>query len=1011
MIISLTPAMSFAAEDTLTDAQKEAILAQRRDIAESHMRKITSIIWRSETDLVTTVSNDVLPEKSSEYFYLEAGRLYQGLPYSFSGGSYGSWEELITGVDDNGVFVINDLNWQQVSGTGDVGRFGTDCSGAVTQAWSQFGSSAKPQSTRNMTPKYGYLHVGEYTTGDDTMDDAEITANGDQVMYRAYAQLQKADALVHNGHVRMVVSVDVVYNEDGTINGKESTVTYLEQSRQHMREDRYHYDETYGENVWELCGVDLKLTFQSLFNYSYRPITCLELIDATAGPKTPAVTDSLSSANYGFDTLFSGTLTTSNWLIDTVQMTITDQSGDIVQQGMVIAPRSGKATRFKVPMSLFVTDTPNQMLGYIAPDVLVAGQYHCEVVCRLTTGQTFTVRDFDFDVTTTKNDIHKVAMDFTKSTIYDCPMCGTKAAQWQPLTTDYVGSGNGPKTGHYYLPESMPDNASYISTSGQTVCLHLNGKNINSRAQALSVSTSDNVGGVLNVMGDGIVSGTKPSTSYFGAAIQVSGGTVNLYGGTYRHNKNTDATDTTQRPVIGIRKDSQINMYDGAKIEGDPNVKRPNVLIYSGRFNMYGGEVVNGYGTNGGNFLVGYDSGYYLNYLCIYGGKITNGLATGMGGNIYAVHDSYVYIYGGEVSGGEAAKGGNLAINAGGNMRISGGSVTNGTATSLGNGIYGTNTTTKITSKTQIDEATGELKVSELYLKDGGVVIGAAAQYEGETYTENNAYVRFEEKAETDITLQQDMDRLFMTHDLNVDLNGFDILDLNTNGYTLTVWDSATDDYDVSDGIYGTIPADADIQIPEGYIPVTVDGKTSFHKYDIQQTELVVNTKKVGLTYKAQFLGDAVIKDGIREFGVAVRAYHAPNANTILLDTNGLTHMALSPDNWQNRKNVKSVYVVDVMDANETAAMNNARAQVPVYGIGYIKLNDGTILFSDAHCESLQSAMQYMDSLWNSAYLDDADRTELTNFCSTWRDVMLDWTDLDNIKNAIGISTAEIQLP
>ena len=44
------------AETQLTD---EEILAQRRDIAEAYMRKMTSVIWRAEEDLVyTTASGD-----------------------------------------------------------------------------------------------------------------------------------------------------------------------------------------------------------------------------------------------------------------------------------------------------------------------------------------------------------------------------------------------------------------------------------------------------------------------------------------------------------------------------------------------------------------------------------------------------------------------------------------------------------------------------------------------------------------------------------------------------------------------------------------------------------------------------------------------------------------------------------------------------------------------------------------------------------------------------------------
>lgn len=1000
LVMTMLPVVSFAAEESaLTDAEKTAILNQRRDIAEAHMRKITSMIWRCEVDTLFAVPDGVLPESASENFLLVAGRMYQGLPYSFSGGSYNSWEELVTGPDENGVYCVPDLNWQMISGGGGVARFGTDCSGAVTQAWSQIGASIRLQATKDMCPKYGYLRVGDYTASNDKIDDADIQALDSQVMYTAYAQLQKADALVHNGHVRMAVSVDVVYNEDGTINGEESTVTYLEQTRQLMREDVRHYDEALGTDVWELCGVDLKIDFATLYKYSYQPITCLELIDATAGPETPAVTDSLPSEDYGFENLFAGTLTTKNWVMDTVQMTITDRTGATVQQAMIAAPRGGVGTRYKVPMSMFLTEAPTRMLGYISPDTLKAGDYHCKVVCRLTTGQEFTVRDFDFAVTATKNDIHNIKIDFSQGTVHDCPMCGTKTAQWQPLTTDYVGSGKGPATGHYYLPESLENNTGYISFEGVNVCLHLNGKNITSTDRALTVSGSS----VLNIMGDGIVTGTKPENSGYGAALNCFKATVNLHGGTYRHNKITEE-GATQRPILGVRSDGTVNLYDGAKIEGDSNVKRPNVLIYKGRVNMYGGEVTKGYGTNGANFLVGYDnSGYNLNYLCMYGGKVTDGNATGMGGNIYGVYDSFVFIYDGEVTGGRGAKGGNLAVNAGANMRVYGGTVTGGDATELGDGVYATNTKTKYTSKTEIDETTGENLVQDLYLKDGGVVIGPKATFEGETYTENNAYVRVE-KAQTEPKLQENKEHLILAGDLTLDLNGYSVSKVTTNGYKLTVFDSTTDDYDVSDGKYGTVPEGAAVAAP-GYLAATEDGNTSFHKYEMVLDTLMLNPSTMRINYGSTFRGDQKVQEQVKEFGIAMRAYNAPNEMSIWSDPDCKTHSAHTKDQWvtgtEADATVKSVGVINIIDPNITNdAVNKARSEVPIYGRTYILLENGQMLFGDAHSFSMQSAAEHIDEYFNdNTYLNSDDRMNLLAMYDKYCSFMQNWK-LPNIQAA-----------
>ena len=992
IVLTILPVVSFAeTQPALTDAQKAQILAQRRDTAEAHMRKIASMIWRCEVDTLFAVPDGVLPENASENFYLEAGRLYQGLPYSFSGGSYGSWLELTTGPDEKGVYTVADLNWQMISGGGPVARFGTDCSGAVTQSWSQIGASIRLQATKDMCPKYGYLRVGEYTASYDKVDDTEIAALDPQVMFRSYAQLQKADALVHNGHVRMAVSVDVVYNEDGTINGEESTVTYLEQTRQLMRNDTHYYNEALGEEVWELCGVDKVISFQMLYDYSYQPITCLELIDATAGPDAPAVKDSLSAKDYGFDTLLSGNLTTGSWVMDRVHMTITDRSGNTVQEGMITAPRSGVGNRYNVPMSMFATEAPTRMLGYISPDTLTAGDYHCKVVCWLTTGQAFTVRDFDFTVTGTKNDIHKTKIDFAQGTVHDCPMCGETAAQWQPLTTDYVGVGKGPAAGHYYLPESMENNTGYISFEGVNVCLHLNGKNITSTDRAITVSGSS----ILNIMGDGVVTGMKPENTGYGAALNCFKATVNLYGGTYRHNKVTE-TGATQRPVVAVRSDGTVNMYAGAKVEGDPDIKRSNVLIYKGRVNMYGGEVVNGYGGNGGNFLVGYDnSAYNLSYLCVYDGKIANGTATGMGGNIYGVYDAAVYIYGGQVTGGKAAKGGDLAVNAGANFRLLGGIVSGGEATGSGNAIYGTNVTTKVVSKTEIDETTGQLLEQSLYLRDCGVQIGENAHVEGEFYTEKNTYVE-RLSAETSLRLQGDVSRLTLNQDMHLNLNGHHVSSLVTDGHQLTVRDTATDDF--VGAAYGTIPAGASYKAAENYLPVAEEDRVSFHKYALDIQSVTLKNTAVGLSYNCFLAGDEKVKEQIAKFGVAMSLYTPATQQSILQDTQHKTHVWRDGSLWQvgdAGQKLASVAVKNIMKTELTETKNRSRADVPVYGCAYLALKNGDYIFGTPVSRTFRQVTEQADGIYST--LDQTQKQALQNLYQTFKPVMDPW-EISNIK-------------
>ena len=198
-------------------------------------------------------------------------------------------------------------------------------------------------------------------------------------------------------------------------------------------------------------------------------------------------------------------------------------------------------------------------------------------------------------------------------------------------------------------------------------------------------------------------------------------------------------------------------------------------------------------------------------------------------------------------------------------------------------------------------------------------------------------------------------------YDIALELNGYD-LTCTGNG-ALVCSDSKTDDYDVADGVYGTVTTSQKVTAAPGYLAVTQNGKTTVHKYEMDLTELVVNTQKLGITYKANFRGDEIVKASVSEFGIALRAYYSPNATTILLDTEYKTHKALRGSAWQtgSGNTVKSVYVSGILGTQAegvTTRDNQQRAQVPIYGTGYIRLTDGTMLISSPQSFSLKTAMQ-----------------------------------------------------
>lgn len=171
-----------------------------------------------------------------------------------------------------------------------------------------------------------------------------------------------------------------------------------------------------------------------------------------------------------------------------------------------------------------------------------------------------------------------------------CPVC-KKTVSWMGLTQDYVDtievtnpdgslidsaimSGKVFESGHYYLAEDLAYYDSPIMGffrgpgSGQTTCLHLNGHNITTPATTSVFGNS----GVLNVMGNGIVTGFSPNHSE-GAAVRNGNrnakNAVNLYGGTY---KKTDNTGINSPVVAFDGAGRMVSVFEGVVIDGGEGV-------------------------------------------------------------------------------------------------------------------------------------------------------------------------------------------------------------------------------------------------------------------------------------------------------------------------------------------------------------------------------------------------------------------------------------------------------
>ena len=381
----------------LTEEEK-AILQERRDIAEAYMRESLSVLWTSDENLIYSLDSK---RDNGLKLYIIEGRIYQGVPYSYAVGTQDSFLEYAGEPDEDGVYTISGLEATALNYESYGGRVGNDCSAVVTNAWSQIGTSFDSSRSCEMSEAHGVIPLGDYnfnptineSNGNITNTSTCTISNGALTMYNAYALLQKGDCLFYvedsgTNHSRMVVDVNVVYTGN-IIDGTKSTVTVLEQTRKFYNKQNSYIHPELNKEVFKIGGVDEVYTFAQLFGGTYLPVTIKEFHDPSPVDE-PWMKDSVE--NPGKDNLFTGNIT-SNWYIDCVTVTIADEEGNTVQE---VTGRARRRYNKNFQMERFVTENPGACLGSVDLSKLDAGNYKCTITARLTTGEKFLARTFDF---------------------------------------------------------------------------------------------------------------------------------------------------------------------------------------------------------------------------------------------------------------------------------------------------------------------------------------------------------------------------------------------------------------------------------------------------------------------------------------------------------------------------------------------------------------------------------------------------------------------------------------
>ena len=288
---------------------KDMTVDQMRQLCVDFFEYSKTFLWTPDESL------EYLRNKNDSNDSMHQGTIYGGMPYvgNASGSPYRMMDYInpetglvdmkkaIPALAQGGVLDMEALIF-----------FGSQCAKTAGLGWSRVINSANYRATMYMTPANGVILLG-----DIAMDQSKVywsenyrtttvcQENGQQTMFEAYAQLQKADGMVQYttaGHVIMAYSdAVVVRNPDGTINGDESYVMIIHQAQKWG--DR---ENEFGDQYQMKSSVNTKSTFASLYSGGYVPFTFAEFVSGDP------IEETTITVTEGENILISGTVRESD---------------------------------------------------------------------------------------------------------------------------------------------------------------------------------------------------------------------------------------------------------------------------------------------------------------------------------------------------------------------------------------------------------------------------------------------------------------------------------------------------------------------------------------------------------------------------------------------------------------------------------------------------------------------------------------------------------------------------
>lgn len=193
------------------------------------------------------------------------------------------------------------------------------------------------------------------------------------------------------------------------------------------------------------------------------------------------------------------------------------------------------------------------------------------------------------------------------------------------------------------------------------------------------------MGGNKVTMYDGIWDASKVSSKMAGTLLAIrSNASFTMYGGTMIGGTSLRKTDSKGKQTEGmagtVLVQGEFKLYDGIIRDGNADYYGGNIYVNKGKLFIYGGKILNGTGSSGGNVNV--------NGECTMTGGLISGGNAAQGGNVQLLQKAVMNLKGGTIENGVASSyGGNINGWSNSNLKISGGTISNGEAVIRGGNV------------------------------------------------------------------------------------------------------------------------------------------------------------------------------------------------------------------------------------------------------------------------------------------------------------------------------------